>query len=78
MSEAEIRRYPLSHGDDTTKRYVSNMPELLEITASLGDDVAAADSFCTHLAWEFGVAIRENIPGDNRSLKALSNWVYRE
>lgn len=76
MSEAKIRSYPFSRDDEETQRYISNMPRLLDMAASLGDDIGAADFFCTHLAWRFGVAIRENISGDGRSLQTMNDWVF--
>ena len=81
MSTNELLTYHMSDEDEATQLFAGSLPSMMEDLADM-DDYGAADFFCVHLAWEFGVGIRSNIPktehGFGRSMEKISSWDFRE
>lgn len=73
--------YRLSDEDEATQEHAASLPRIMKDLADTDDD-GALDFFCVHLAREFGVAIRSNIPKKNHgfglSMEKISAWDFRE
>ena len=81
MSTKVLLTYRLSDEDEATQQRAASVPRMMKDLADM-DDGGALDFFCVHLAWEFGVAIRSNIPktehGFGLSMEKISAWDFRE
>ena len=81
MSTKELLTYRLSDEDKRTQQRAASVPRMMKNLANMDDD-GALDFFCVHLAWEFGVAIRSNIPktehGFGLSMEKISAWEFHE
>jgi hypothetical protein len=81
MSTKALLSYRLSDENEATQQHAAYVPRVVKDLADIDDD-GALDFFSVHLAWEFGFAIRSNIPkiehGFRRSLEKISAWGFRK